>query len=353
MSRICCNRNEEASRQLCIMWFETIFKAPALCSCHASTLVEIKNGLAASWFSGTREGHPDVGIWFSRRYSKRWELPRMVATGILRNGVQLSCYNPVLFRSKGKLLLFYKMGTHPSNWEGYIKISEDDGGTWSEALALPRGYLGPVKNKPLERPDNSILCGSSSETAEWPSRWRLHFEWTDDLGKTWNKSRPLNRGIKIKAIQPSILTLGEEQLLAIGRTKNGRIFHIRSHDFGRTWGRIGLSNLPNPNSGTDAVTLKDGRQLLVYNHSHFMRSPLNVALSKDGVHWQGALVLEDDWGEFSYPACIQSNEGMVHVTYTCRRTSIRHACFDPAELCTMPILDGIWPPKIGRQFGKH
>ena len=100
-------------------------------------------------------------------------------------------------------------------------------------------------------------------------------------GRTWTRTGPLNDGRKIAAIQPSILFRGEaggDKLLAIGRTRQKHIFRITSDDGGKTWGPMTLTELPNPNSGIDAVTLADGRQLVVYNHSDRDRSPLNVAV---------------------------------------------------------------------------
>ena len=95
------------------------------------------------------------------------------------------------------------------------------------------------------------------------------------------------------------------------------------------WSALALTELPNPNSGIDAVTLRDGRQLLVYNHTTDGRSPLNVAVSRDGRSWEAALVLEDAPGEYSYPAVIQSADGLVHVTYTWQRRRIRHSLAQP------------------------
>ena len=80
------------------------------------------------------------------------------------------------------------------------------------------------------------------------------------------------------------------------------------------------------------MTLADGRFLLVYNHTPKGRTPLNVALSKDGIDWKPALVLENEPGEFSYPAVIQARDGLVHITYTWQRQRIRHVVVDPAKL---------------------
>ena len=83
----------------------------------------------------------------------------------------------------------------------------------------------------------------------------------------------------------------------------------------------------------DAVTLRDGRHLIVYNHTTQGRSPLNVAVSRDGKSWTPALVLEREAGEYSYPAVIQSAaDGMVHITYTWKRQRIKHVVLDPGSL---------------------
>jgi predicted neuraminidase len=89
--------------------------------------------------------------------------------------------------------------------------------------------------------------------------------------------------------------------------------------------------------------LADGRQLLVYNHTMSGRSPLNVAVSDDGKKWSAALVLENERGEFSYPAVIQTPDKMVHITYTWKRQRVKHVVVDPAKLVARPIVDGKWP----------
>ena len=181
-----------------------------------------------------------------------------------------------------------------------------------------------------------MLCPSS---AEGKDGWRVHFESTTDFEMTWDSTDPLNDGIKISAIQPSILTLAKGELMAIGRTRQERLFEIHSVDAGKTWSQMKLTDLPNPNSGTDAVTLKDGRQLLVYNHTpkDGQRTPLNVAVSLDGAHWNSAYVLEDQpRAEFSYPAVIQTKDGLIHITYTWKRKRIKHVVLDPAKLELKP-----------------
>jgi len=193
--------------------------------------------------------------------------------------------------------------------------------------------------------DGTILCPTSTETNTKPSAWRLHFEMSKDLGKTWTTAKPSSNGEPaVDAIQPSVLFLGGDKLMALGRSKNKKIFSVTSDNNGETWGAMSLTELPNPNSGTDAVTLKDGRHLLIYNHTDRGRSPLNIALSADGKTWSAALVLEDEPKmEFSYPAIIQTNDGLVHITYTWKRKLVKHAVIDPANLTLKPIVNGQWP----------
>lgn len=299
-------------------------------SCHATTIAESAKGLVAAWFGGSREGGKDVGIWLSRHEGNVWTPAREVANGVQTNGVRYPCWNPVLFQPRrGPLLLFYKVGPSCDRWWGMRMVSTDGGATWSAPKRLPDGIIGPVKNKPVELADGVLLCGSSEELGGWTA----HMERTPDNGLTWSRTPPLNDAKKIGAIQPSLLTHADGRVQAIGRTRQGKIFSLTSGDGGKTWSPMELLDLPNPNSGIDAVTLRDGRHLLVYNPVTKGRSPLAVALSSDGRAWTNVLTLENEPGkEFSYPAVIQTADGKVHVTYTWKRLKVKHAVIDPAKL---------------------
>jgi predicted neuraminidase len=220
--------------------------------------------------------------------------------------------------------------------------SSDAGQTWSKPRRLPDGILGPIKNKPVQLANGDILCGTSSEH----DGWRVHFERSTDLGQTWQATPPVNDGKEIGAIQPSILIHTDGRLQAVGRTQQKFVFEVSSTDEGRTWGPLKLTSLPNPSAGTDAATLADHRHLIVYNHTSQGRSPLNVAVSTNGRDWQAALVLERDPGEYSYPAVIQTSDGLVHITYTWKRQRIKHVVVDPAKLITKLIIDSQWPADV-------
>ena len=309
---------------------EFIYETAPFSQCHASTLVETKAGLVAAWFGGEREGHASVGVWLSRHVDGKWTPPVEVANGDQPGAARLPCWNPVLFQPKdGPLLLFYKVGPSPQKWWCLLRTSNDSGASWSEPTRLPEGYLGPIKSKPIQLPNGDIVCPSSTESVERPSKWRVHFERTSDLGKTWSKSSPMYGEKVFDAIQPNLLIHGEGRLQAVGRTRVGKIFSVESKDAGKSWGEMTLLDLPNNNSGTDAGTLKDGRHLLVYNHTLIGRTPLNVAVSADGKEWKPLAILEKTLGEYSYPAIIQTSDGMVHITYTWKRQRIKHVVLDP------------------------
>lgn len=323
--------------------------------CHASTLLELEGGeLLCAFFGGTRERHDDVEIWMSRKApGEEWTKPESVAHGIQADGSRMPTWNPVLFQPKGgDLTLFYKVGPNPRDWWGEYKISNDGGKTWSEAKRLPKGILGPIKNKPIQLDDGTILSGSSIEGGPG---WRTHVERSTDGGETWTHIGPINdldARYSYEVIQPTLLEYpdGRIQMLMRNHSSTGSIPEAWSEDGGQTWSPVEGTLLPNNNSGLDAVMLEDGRALLVYNHSHRThlgenighkgRGTLNVAVSDDGVNWEAALVLDylpKSGYQFSYPAVIQSDDGMVHITYTWHRRTIKHVVLDPAKLVTYPI----------------
>jgi len=332
-----------------IVTSEFVFERAAFASAHASTLVETSDGLVAAWFGGTREGANDVGIWLSRHVNGRWTAPVEVANGVDGDGTRYPCWNPVLFEMADRTLsLFYKVGPSPQRWWGVMRTSRDSGRTWSDARRLPDGTLGPIKNKMVRLADGTLVAPSSTESPERPSVWRIHFERSVDGGRTWTAVRPPASAdaSAIDAIQPSILIHRSGRLQAVGRTRSGRIFETWSDDGAQTWSPLKLTVLPNPNSGIDAVTLRDGRHVIVYNHTASGRSPLNVAVSRDGSAWDAALMLERDPGEYSYPAVIQTADGLVHVTYTWRRQRVKHVVIDPVKLTPAPMSDGAWPAAV-------
>lgn len=317
--------------------------------CHASTIVETPDGLVAAFFAGTYERHPDVGIRVSRLVDGEWTWPEEVVNGVQNDTLRYPCWNPVLFQPEGgELMLFYKVGPSPQTWWGMVMTSKDNGMTWSEPRKLGEDpkvghLLGPIKNKPIQLDDGTIINPTSieypKEKGEEPD-WRVYFEISKDMGQTWEVVGPINDGVEFDAIQPSILTYADGRLQVVCRSRQDVLVESWSDDQGHTWSEMTAMDLPNPNSGTDAVTLQDGRQLLVYNHSTKKgeepkgRNILNVALSDDGSTWTPVMTLENEPIEdgYAYPAVIQSADGLVHITYTYNRRSVKHVVVDPARL---------------------
>ncbi len=340
------------SRQLV---FDRTREAPP--SCHAPTVVEAAPGrLLVAWFAGTYEGHPDAAIWLSSREGGAWAKPVRVAD---EPGV--SHFNPVLFQDRrGTIWLFYKVGPSVSAWTGAYRTSEDGGRSWAPPVALPAGLTGPAKNKPITLANGDILCGASAET--WRS-WACWVEISTDGGARWSRHGPIPapgaggydaEGERLVSavwdaasatlllpqdflgvIQPALWEYapGHVKMLMRATRRVGYVCSTTSDDHGRSWSPARLTDVPNPNSGLDALRLGDGRIVLACNPVAEGRTPLSLLVSEDnGETWPGRLDLETDEGEFSYPSVVQAGDGRVHVVATYRRESICHYTVEPEEL---------------------
>jgi predicted neuraminidase len=305
----------------------------------------LKNGdLMAAWFTGSREGASDVTIHGARFTGGKWTVPVELA-----HADNVPCWNPVLFHTAdGRLWLYYKYGTSPRTWKGARKWSTDEGRTWSAEELLPDGILGPIKDKPLVLADGTIVSGSSREPA-----WTAWIERSTNNGKDWttfgpielqetpaalaartnpisSNQPPMYRG-PLGVLQPTVVQLEGDHLRFYARTRSttAKIAASDSLDAGKSWSRPHFIDLPNPNSGIDAVRLRDGRIVMVFNNSSRERTPLNLAVSTDGEHFSIFSTLEDTLGEYSYPAIVQASNGDLLITYTWRRETIKFVRLKP------------------------
>ena len=299
-----------------------IYDTATFASCHASTIVETPRGILAAWFGGKFEGDKEVNIYASWLVNNKWSTPFIIADGFVNDSTRYACYNPVLFLApNNELLLFYKIGPYVQGWTGWMKRSINYGATWGAPEKLPDGILGPIRNQPFMVGD-TLICPSSTEK----NGWKVHFEYTTDYGKSWTRGPDLNDANPITGIQPTVLNHSNGVLQALTRSQNETVNETWSYNSGITWTPLQQTGLINNNSSIDAITLNDGRHLLVYNNCKAPnRSPLHVAISKDGKNWEPLLELENEVGaEFSYPYLIQTKDQKVHITYTWKRKKIKH-----------------------------
>ncbi len=299
---------------------EFIYETAPFPQCHASTIIETKDGLLAAWFGGSHEKHPDVCIYLSQNKNGKWGEPKLVADGIQNDTLRYPCWNPVLFqKDDGIVVLYYKVGPSPREWWGLYKTSADKGLTWSEAKIIPDNLLGPIKNKPVKLADGRILYPTSFETEE---KWNIYVENSSQNLENWTKTEIDNNGFN--AIQPTVLFHKNGSIQMLCRSREKKIVETWSSDGAKTWSPVQATSLVNNNSGIDAVTLKNGLHLLVNNPVERGRNKLDVKISADGKSWFDLIVLEDQpRGEFSYPAIIEGKDRKVYITYTYNREKIK------------------------------
>ena len=292
-------------------------------SAHAASVVELPHGsLIASWFAGSREGAPDVGIWTSRYESGAWAEPTLlVDTPGKSNG------NSVLWiDGRGHLRAWFvtMQGRGWATCSVHELRSSDGGVTWSDNRVIREDLGWMVRNEPVSYGDQLLMPMYDERD------WSAFVLASNDGGDSWIASAQLRSRVGI--IQPAIASLGSGEILMLLRSAGGYVYRSVSAD-GKRWSSPQPTDLPNPNSAVELIRLRSGSLLCVYNPTTRGRSPLRAALSNDGgVSWSTWRDLQSGDGEYSYPTAIQDSEGVIHVLYTHRREAIAHATFDEAWL---------------------
>lgn len=319
--------------------------------CHAASLALLADAsLLAAFFGGTGEGAGDTGIWTARGAGAAWQAPRRALAE-----ADVAHWNPVLHAAGSRLLLFHKVGATVHDWVTRVAVSTDDGTSWSVPHPLVAGAAtprGPAKNKLLVAADGAWLAPGSTEDAR---RWDAFVDRSADRGGSWTLApiplvhrepgapgEGLWRGLAEGAlwesdparafawdgvIQPSLWESAPGVVHALMRGTRGAVYRSDSHDAGRAWCAAYPTVLANNNSGLDLARLADGRLVLACNPvagNWRARTPLMLLVSADnGETWRQGAVLEDEDGEFSYPAIIADPlRGGLHLAYTWNRRAI-------------------------------
>lgn len=346
-------------------------------SVHAPTLAELPDGkLAAAWFAGAREGARDVRIVISTRdslnASDSWRYPRPIANreqterDTRRNVRKLG--NPVLFQHDGVLHLFY-VSASMGGWAGSsinYRRSTDAGEHWTPATKLVTSPLMNVST--LVRTPPLALQDGSFALPVYHELLTKHGEWLQltPQGKVLGKTRmPLPR----PSLQPTVAALDTQRAIALLRDSGDGTGHVQvstTQDAGQHWVAAPALALTNPNSSLAMLKLQDGRLLLAANPGEG-RHILELWLSADeGLTWQKQRQVDGPEARFkpvlqrlqhneetlpplpdaseaggsgptltdetSYPALLQTREGLIVLAYTWHRERIRVLTFNLAWL---------------------
>lgn len=297
--------------------FERIPDVPAH---HCPTIAEAANGdLLVVWYGGSYESADDQVLFLSRRKkgARHWSEPEV----LIRNVAQPPG-NAVVFRDRHdriRIVWCRMEASRPLRRGGgwnqtrlFHRISDDHGATWSQDEPFVGGLMEGLRNVPITLRDGDLLLPLDHGFA----RARGH-------DQTWRHLDGPADGI-----QPTVIERADGSLLTLLR-KGPRILQSESHDGGRTWSAPAPTTLRNPGAGIAMTRLRNGHLILVFNDSESERTPLSIVRSLDeGRTWETPLVLESNPGEYSYPCVIQTSDGRIHVTYTCRRYAIKHVELD-------------------------
>jgi predicted neuraminidase len=163
--------------------------------------------------------------------------------------------------------------------------------------------------------------------------WTPFVDRSIDDGKTWTRSNAFNVPDKFGQIQPTLLESKAGTIVALMRSQSPRyICRAESTDGGATFSPAEPTIIPNPSAGIDVVKTTAGDVFLIHNPTQLSRTPISLARSTDdGKTWKKVADLETEPGEFSYPAMIQAESGILEITYTWKRTHIKHVSIDPKK----------------------
>ena len=217
--------------------------------------------------------------------------------------------------NSGELALFYMRKNSMLDCRPYLRISKNEGKTWSKPrLALPDpGYYVLNNDRAHQLKSGRIILPVAfhkNETADpkkFNGRGVAMCYLSDDKGKTWRRSKTVLENPSPNPVglqEPGVVDLKDGRLLMYMRTGMGTQYFSYSSDGGDTWTPVEASTLQSPVSPATIERIPSTGDLFVVWNDHSnvspdiknrKRTPLTVAISKDeGKTWQHAKNIQTD-----------------------------------------------------------
>lgn len=209
----------------------------------------------------------------------------------------------------GEIALFYLRKNSLSDCRPLMRLSRDEGKTWSEPVLCidTVGYYVLNNDRAVQLASGRIVLPvarhNNREPNTFDGRGVISCYFSDDRGQTWRQSKTAQQGDKRTFQEPGVVELKDGRLMMFCRTPHGSQYVAYSEDQGDTWTDLAPSNIISPVSPASIERIPStGDLLLVWNNHEDVsaehrgkRTPFNVAISKDeGRTWQGVKTLEDD-----------------------------------------------------------
>ena len=339
--------------------------SPQGLTCHSMSGIKYKDWFIFVYYAAqTSYQHGGVALSKQSLYMScgklgQWLEPKEIATAeeICKN--DQACFDPVLFEVDGSIYLFYKIGHSPRDWNGFVKITKDGGATWSNASALPQGFFGAGKCKPLiTKNGRDLICGACTQRENISIPKKINESCRQDGWVTvdilenfknfenfsnqvaWKQGEKIGYELKgpgSVVIQPAIWKdqNNDHVLHMLCRSNKGKLVYAQSFDCGLKWVSARESELPSNYSAIDIARTKQG-VFMVWNPLEkpaqgdarwkLVLSQLNPKMRPDLLTaWKNEIVLEEDKNkknEYSFPTIIPCDDSLF-VGYISDRKEIR------------------------------
>jgi Neuraminidase (sialidase) len=245
---------------------------------------------------------------------RTWSEPQVVVENSGGNNVMSVS---LLRLASGKLAMFYCLKNSWIDCRPHMRVSTDDGGTWSDAkltLAAP-GYFVLNNDRVIQTSKGRLIMPlgfhrargtDPSASKSWDSRAITMWNLSDDEGATWREASswwalPVKSASGLQ--EPGAVECADGSLFSWSRTDQGGQYGFRSTDAGVTWSPPEPTELKSPNGPASIKRLPgSGDMLAIFNdHSGAFpfpkgkRNPFIAAISSDnGRTWPKRKLVEGD-----------------------------------------------------------